>query len=499
MKQLKNKFLILFGCFGYVVALTFFESLSPSFAIDEESLFFFPLILGNFDAIVGVNQLGDDILDVNGRGVMTYETFVNAVSYQQDGLFTYNGYQYAAWYRDNLHAVIVRRKLPDGNWNALEFDYTLPADDSHNTISMSVSPNDGRLHIIFGTHSPEIRYKQSVAGLATQPESHAWEAAKFGSTLNQIPGTVLPIVNYTYPRFELVNEELLLTWRGGGAGNGKMDLLNYLGDGSWGYLGAYTSNEGEFSANGGSSQIRNAYLNGFTADDNDRIHISWVWREGDSSVTCPGGNIANHGVGYAYSEDNGRSWQNNTGNLIGVTGTSDLIHIDDDHILDPISVDNGLINQETQAIDNEGRFHTIFSYVPQYILDTWDTPCVTDLVNERTEFAQPHHLWRDSSGTWHKYEIPFIQGAIGRSKLVFDTFDNAYLVMPDLRILAASKVSGWTDWQLVFDAANISIDGEIIVDRQRVKTDNILSIMYQEANDRVQPSALRLIEFQLSS
>ena len=39
--------------------------------------------------------------------------------------------------------------------------------------------------------------------------------------------------------------------------------------------GAFTSKSGVFSANGGVSDSRNAYLNGVTADAFGRLHISW--------------------------------------------------------------------------------------------------------------------------------------------------------------------------------------------------------------------------------
>jgi BNR repeat-containing family member len=46
--------------------------------------------------------------------------------------------------------VLGRRSLPTGAWSTLELtDYTLAADDAHNTISLGVCPGDGTLHLSF--------------------------------------------------------------------------------------------------------------------------------------------------------------------------------------------------------------------------------------------------------------------------------------------------------------------------------------------------------------
>ena len=95
-------------------------------------------------------------------------------------------------------------------------------------------------------------------------------------------------------------------------------------------------------------------------------------------------------------------------------------------------------------------------------------------------------------------KYPFA-GDVGRAKVVFDSQDNVLCRTADLRIVAASAAMQWQDWRLVYDAAAISIDGEVIIDSQRAAAVNILSVVYQEANDGVSASALRIADFQLGT
>jgi len=59
-------------------------------------------------------RIGDWIMDPAARGNVSYTNTANVSSFQQDGVFTYRGWQYTAWYRGDRRAVIARRHLPDG-------------------------------------------------------------------------------------------------------------------------------------------------------------------------------------------------------------------------------------------------------------------------------------------------------------------------------------------------------------------------------------------------
>ena len=91
---------------------------------------------------------------------------LNACSYQQSALTTYQNYQYAVFYTPkskialpdattpryvNLSRRAISPKL--GSWETLTFtDYEQTTDDGHNTISMGISHGDGTIHLSFDHH-----------------------------------------------------------------------------------------------------------------------------------------------------------------------------------------------------------------------------------------------------------------------------------------------------------------------------------------------------------
>jgi hypothetical protein len=85
-----------------------------------------------------------------------------------------------------------------------------------------------------------------------------------------------------------------------------------------------------------------------------------------------------------------------------------------------------------------------------------------------------------------------------RSQLVLDACDNAYVVMPYGRIVAACAASLWTDWSVLYHGTGtLNALGEVVVDRTRVPVDGVLSFMYQERSTGTTPSPLHVIDFQL--
>jgi hypothetical protein len=193
-----------------------------------------------------------------------------------------------------------------------------------------------------------------------------------------------------------------------------------------------------------------------------------------------------------FSDDRGRTWRNNAGQQVATTGSGTLVAVSPSLIVDPLSVDHGLINQESQAIDSTGNPQVIVSYVPGRF-----TQCVSNYVAQRRSFGRAFHLTRNAAGQWRKIEIPVALNATGRSQIVLDAADNAYVVLPFGRIVTASKASGWTDWTLRFDAAGLGAFGEVIVDKSRVATEGALSIMYQRSSTGTTPSPIRVVDFRL--
>jgi hypothetical protein len=469
-------------------------------------------------------RIGDSVLD--SAALLTFargtETYVG--SFQQDGLLTYRGWEYAAWYHADRRAVISRRKLPHGAWQSTELDYHLYSDDAHNLISMTVTPSDGRIQIAFATHTYAIRYTRSVPDVANSPDRTAWSSKAFERTRSYFPGAPDAPLTFTYPQFETVRGRTLLTYRDGSTHDGRQALFRYDENaaGTWTFLGRFTDSRGVWRSRYGTSTSRYSYIHGFTANPvNGRVEIAFTWREQPRAWCAPQG-IGNHDLGYVYSPDGGATWLNNDGVPIGRTGrrkTTDLVSIDDPHVVVRQPIDRGLINQEAQTLDSRGRLHVMTSRVPEGSAALLGG-CVSDFYRQRAAYAQPYHSWRDVDGKWRTSLLPTRLNSAGRVKLAFDSHDAAYVVLPDARIMAATAASGWTNWRLVFGAEQVDLlsglltanrpsvfsatdlnpISEVIVDRQRLARDGVLTIAYQESPSGPDArSAFRVADFRLST
>ncbi|NUT49728.1 MAG: Tat pathway signal sequence domain protein [Saccharothrix sp.] len=440
-------------------------------------------------AAPGVTVLSDTLLDQSALYFVSYDGLVNNNAFQ-DALITYNGHQYAAWYTSSRNAVIARRAL-GGGWEKAVLPHQLSANDSHNVISLGISPQDGTLHVAMDTHNTRVYYTKSVAGLAAQPGSHPWSASLFGAEQRTLGGVELGAM--TYPQFVVTPEGALqFSYRTGGSGNGANELAEYTG-GTWRRLGAWSSATGNYTGpNGVVSTTRNMYLHGLTYDRRGRLHAAFTWREGNAGVLCNSGGLANHDTGYVYSDDRGRTWRNAAGAVVGATGGTRVSVGSPGLVVDPLDPNHGLMNQEGQAADSTGTPHVVISYVPGRF-----TQCVTNYAQQRAQYGRTFHVVRNAGGMWTKREVPVPPGSTQRTKLVFDRADNAYLVMPRGRVVSASKASGWTDWALVFDQSSMNAFGEVYVDASRVAVDGVLSFQYQQRSSGTTPSPIRVIDLRL--
>jgi len=442
-------------------------------------------------AALDVSRIEDRILDPEAHGRITYENTVNVASYQQDGILTHNGYQYTAWYQNDgpgpaqASAVIARRELPNGPWEGAQLAHPLWSNDSHNTIALGVTPSDGRLHVTFPTHDNPVRYTRTIPGVLDDPESFEWSSQLFDRIHILFPGAAGAPQTFTYPQFENVQGETLLTWRDGSTDNGRQALLRYNDDedGTWSFLGRFTHNAGgPYNGGFGTSNSRYGYIHGFTADPaSGELAVTLSWRE-QSAAWCTGPlAVGNHDLGYAVSSDGGLTWANNAGDTAATTtlgGTGRTITpFSPGIVVEPIGINKGLINQETQGFDSQGRLHVVTSRVPDPDITG---NCVGDFYVERNANATPFHHWRDAGGTWHTLQLPFRSGSAGRTKIAFDSADNAYVVLPDARIAAATAASGWTDWEIAFDDPAVDNVSELIIDRGRAREEGILTVAYQE-------------------
>lgn len=415
-------------------------------------------------------RVDDQILDPAATAKSNYSGSPNAGTFSQDAILTYAHWQYVAWYQQDGSAAVARRHLPSGPWQGIGLSYHLLSDDSHNIISMGVSPADGRLHIAFGLHNAPTRYIVSDAGLTSHPDSADWSQDSFSFMTTHLPGMNDVSGDQTYPMFENARGHLLLTYREGDAIDGTWVLARYDDDGTWTYLGAYSAATGIYTSPYGTSDARNGYLQGFDADPaTGDLYISWTYREQSSAGGC-----LSHDLYYAMSPDLGKTWYGNDGKVIGHTGT-DPFTINDVTPVVSIPNDVQLINQEAQAVDSHGRLHVITSEVPP------DARAKLGPCPDRATYARPFHHWRDASGTWHTMQIPIPGGyGFGRSNIAFDKFDTAYVVLPDGSIVAATEDSHWTNWHTLFLPDGYTVNKETVLDRRRLADDGVVSLAYQE-------------------
>jgi hypothetical protein len=437
-----------------------------------------------------VTVIADDVLSSNATTIKSYDTNVNIASYRQHGILHYQGYQYAAWFNGNARNAIVARRPMDsslqaGPWSWAYVNFTLSSDgDSHNIISMGISPADGRLHVAIGQHGAQL-YSIRTTGAATV---YPWDNTAFGGTGTTssgaapptagLPGYTAATTEVTYPYFvNAPDGTLQLAYRTGSSGDGEMQLAEYS-SGNWSYVGQLTSATGSYTQNSVASTTRNAYPHGLDYDDLGRLHMTFTFRENLNTafIANCADTINNHDTLYIVSEDRGRTWKNNAGAFVGdvKAGTSAGI-ASPGLVIDPLPVGRDLMNQETQIPDHANLIHAVISYVP----DTYQPGCATD----RTQ-AQPFHLWRAADGKWTKTQIRpgerDVNQGYDRSKIFVDDADNLYVLLPNLRLVGATAATQWTDWQLVWDGSGRGNYGEAIIDRELSKVAPGVSILYMK-------------------
>jgi hypothetical protein len=306
-----------------------------------------------------------------------------------------------------------------------------------------------------------------------------------------------------------------MCYRVGGSGNGDVVLVDYND-----VLGIWENNRMVFSRSGsysdacGSSTSRNAYLNYPGYGPDGVLHITWCWREGSGGT--------NHDICYAYSPDGGTTWYNNipplqqihiraanetqtqslldllwssTGPQIiglatGNSSTEQLINVNSpDIIAVPIDRQYSLMNQQSQAVDSQGRVHTVMWYATDGVACNVWASSVSDY----------HHYWRDIYGTWHHSMLP---GDVGSRPKIFirdngDAFVIYRSVDSDLTVEAATEANQWTDWQVVHTEPGPFL-GEPLGDSYRFE-DGILSVMVQDSPENEgDPTPLRILDFQLN-
>ncbi|BCD98422.1 BNR repeat-containing protein [Marinagarivorans cellulosilyticus] len=380
---------------------------------------------------------------------------INSVSFQQDAITTYKGYQYAVYWSANRHVAVARRSLGAASWQTLELtDYQFEVDNAHYDISLGISPLDGTIHLSFYQWSSVFNYRKSVAGLLNNPNQFAWNSSLFGPIQNGLRDARMGPT--TYPRF--VTEpsgKLLLLLRHGASGSGDSYLYEYDGSSAqWTQLGQLVD---------GLATDINAYFNGIHYDANGRLHATWVWRATPDPTT-------NFDLHYIYSEDDGRTWLNNSGQIVAELGRFPITQNTANTRVWNIEQNRGLINQEAQAVDKDGRVSMLMSHMPD------DTPSSTDFAANRLN-ARVYHYLRKLNGQWQRTQLPGSSFSYDRNKIASDNHNNLYAIINREGIYKATEAQQWQDWTLVQSLTDQSLFAEVQLDRKRLATEGVLSFI----------------------
>ena len=458
------------------------------------------------DESLRVVKLGDSVVDSRAPTIVGgFGQCINGLSFQQDAVASHNGWQYVAYYNADRKVCLARRKLPESTWEIIRFDdYDFRSDDAHNTISLGICRNDGSIHLAFDHHNHPLHYRKSRPSVAAEPAKHAWEPGLFGPITAELqPGK--PLTTVTYPRFWRTPEGgLQFCFRIGSSGNGDRMLADYSEKtGAWNDVRQIDSRVGTFQDRFNTSPSRCSYPNGYTYDSRGRLHVTWVWRERTQG--------ANHDLMYAYSDDRGRTWRNNAGEIVGDSEPNGRrIRVDSPGItVVEIGRHLFLMNTHGQAVDSRGRVHTVMWHAT-------DESLAQSPKRSREQFGPPearryHHYWRDDDGRWRHTELP---GRVGnRPKLFFDRRDNAILIFnaPDseaswdsrsvfyrrgnLVIMAATAAERWRDWRVIHPEPGPFVN-EMLGDPYLWQEKETLSVMVQESpSQQREATPLRILDF----
>ncbi|KAF5047861.1 BNR repeat-containing family member [anaerobic digester metagenome] len=382
---------------------------------------------------------------------------INTVIFRHHGLLTHDRTQYSAFYVDTHTLRVVKRDLSTESLKIQDIHGEYNLLDAHNSISLGLD-RLGHLHISYGHHASQLRYRRSI------------KPGDISTWSNELPMTGVYEEKVTYPTFILPrhNFPLTLLYRDGVADRGTARIKTY--DES---TQAWADHPRAILS--GSEQkpwTSNAYWNHPAVGSDGSLHLSFVWR---THTLGEEQRINNINIGYACSFDNGLTWQTSQKRPYKLPITqvnAETIH--------PISPGSNLINQTSMALDSLNLPHIVF-----YSDDAYRVP-------------QYQHLWFDGKVWRHQFVSertqPFsLQGGgtlkipISRPEIVIDFQDNIYIITRGDHTCNRMTVTQLESPDYVFMPINTQYFtnqdlgyAEPIIDRQRWKENNVMSILIQQ-------------------
>ncbi len=401
----------------------------------------------------------------------------NWMSFDQDKVVSLGDFQYSAYWDAERALIVVRRDLRTDNVQSLEFPIRLAEGlperqtrNAHRNIVVGISPGDGRLHLSWDHHATDLNYTRSREGFITEPPAEI-SLDDFEPRQELTAGAPQRV---TYPRFFNNHEEkLFFFYRSGGSGSGDIALFEYdHAEGVWSIISERLFGREGVYAEWENSESRNAYMHDLLFDRNGRLHITWVYRETFATWA------SNHDLHYAYSDDEGRTWMNNEGQLIADTGRGEQIVLDSPGIrVREIPVFSWLMNQCGMTLDSQNRphvatFHMEKPFRPEEV--THDPPA------EELHRLNYYHYWRDDDGEWHRGDPLPVPLPRRRPMIVAGPDDMIliYFTTPQgILCHVATAEDRWRTWTtLRLTGPEYRFNDASKPDRRRLQNENVLSL-----------------------
>lgn len=419
----------------------------------------------------------------------------NWASFDQDKVISFGDYQYIVYWDSDGVLVVVRRDLRDAEVQALRLEehrLTINPQDAHRNVVIGISPGDGRLHLSWDHHANDLRYTKTRESFLTDPPP-AMTVADFEPKQPLAPDAPQRV---TYPRFMNDGQgRLFFVYRSGGSGNGRTVVSRYDSDlAEWTVFSGFLFGSEGLYPPWDSSESRNAYPHDILFDEKNRLHISWVFRETGASWA------SNHDLHYAYSDDFGVTWMNNSGTQIADLSKDDPIELGDPGIVVwEIPVYSWMMNTCPMALDSKNQPHVVLYKHPDTFRPEELEHNPPDSIRAQLRFF---HYWRDVDGQWHG-NGPLAMPAgltIDRPDLVISEQDDVIFTWASnegFRSFLATAENQWEDWQLLeLTGPEYTSDDACKHDRRRLLETGILSFT-ADPNGEKEGSGYAILEFEL--
>jgi hypothetical protein len=286
--------------------------------------------------------------------------------------------QAAVWSNHQRRVIVGIRTLPDGRWTTADlyaisgltyFTNRIVEFDEHNGLTVTFD-GDGYLHVAGNMHGDFLTYARSTAPFSVT----GWETpGMLGSSNNDVTPMRDDEKLVSYPRFvRLADGDLLFTYRNGASGNGDQYLNRYdTATKTWSRVATL------LLGSTATPTPESAYVNHIAYRDG-RIGLSWTWRPNG------GGTADTHDLSFAYSDDDGATWNN----AAGASQTLPFTPADTGCVVLAGTQGGSLDVGAGCDLDRLGRPHLVTKSNPSGLASRW----------------QMKHLWWDGAA-WQSQQI----------------------------------------------------------------------------------------------